>query len=98
MELLARHDPVNLVTKYRKNLESLRGIYIDCGCRDQFHIHYGSRISTMPSPAIPVAAIAAKTETPIATMPPTNFARAFNIGTSCRSPSGRRLFLGRESG
>ena len=35
---------MNLVTTYRKNLESLRGIYIDCGWRDQFHIHYGSRI------------------------------------------------------
>ena len=38
------HDPVNLVTKYRKNLKSLRGIYIDCGARDQYHIHYGCRI------------------------------------------------------
>jgi S-formylglutathione hydrolase FrmB len=38
------HDPINLVTKYRKNLKSLRGIYIDCGARDQYHIHYGSRI------------------------------------------------------
>jgi hypothetical protein len=38
------NDPVNLVTRYRKNLESLRGIYIDCGWRDQFHIHYGSRV------------------------------------------------------
>jgi S-formylglutathione hydrolase FrmB len=38
------NDPVNLVTKYRKNLKSLRGIYIDCGARDQYHIHYGSRI------------------------------------------------------
>jgi S-formylglutathione hydrolase FrmB len=38
------HDPVNLVTKYRKNLKSLRGIYIDCGARDQYHIQYGSRI------------------------------------------------------
>jgi len=37
-------DPVNLVGKYRKNLASLRGIYIDCGWRDQFHIHYGTRI------------------------------------------------------
>ena len=39
-----RHDPVNMVAKYRKNLKSLRGIYIDCGWRDQFHIHYGTRI------------------------------------------------------
>jgi S-formylglutathione hydrolase FrmB len=38
------HDPVNLVTKYRAALRSLRGIYIDCGWRDQYHIHYGSRI------------------------------------------------------
>ncbi|TSA14267.1 MAG: enterochelin esterase [Betaproteobacteria bacterium] len=38
------HDPVNLVEKYRANLKSLRGIYIDCGWRDQYHIHYGSRM------------------------------------------------------
>ena len=37
-------DPVNLVAKYRRNLKSLRGIYIDCGWKDQFHIHYGTRI------------------------------------------------------
>jgi enterochelin esterase-like enzyme len=38
------HDPINLVAKYRGNLKSLRGIYIDCGWRDQYHIHYGARI------------------------------------------------------
>jgi enterochelin esterase-like enzyme len=38
------HDPIHLVAKYRKNLRSLRGIYVDCGWRDQFHIHYGARI------------------------------------------------------
>jgi S-formylglutathione hydrolase FrmB len=38
------HDPVNLVAKYRDNLKSLRGLYIDCGWRDQYHIHYGLRI------------------------------------------------------
>ena len=38
------HDPINLVARYRDNLRSLRGIYIDCGWRDQYHIHYGSRI------------------------------------------------------
>jgi enterochelin esterase-like enzyme len=37
-------DPINLVTKYKSNLRSLRGIYIDCGWRDQFHIHYGARL------------------------------------------------------
>jgi S-formylglutathione hydrolase FrmB len=38
------HDPINLVAQYRDNLKSLRGIYIDCGWRDQYHIHYGARI------------------------------------------------------
>jgi hypothetical protein len=39
-----RHDPVRLVDRYRANLRSLRGIYIDCGSSDQYHIHYGTRI------------------------------------------------------
>jgi Putative esterase len=39
-----RHDPVNLVSRYRANLKSLRGVYVDCGWRDQYHIHYGARI------------------------------------------------------
>ncbi len=39
-----RHDPVHLVGRYAKALRSLRGIYIDCGWRDQYHIHYGTRI------------------------------------------------------
>ena len=39
-----QHDPINLVARYRRNLKTLRGIYIDCGWRDQFHIHYGARI------------------------------------------------------
>ncbi|MGH8682856.1 MAG: alpha/beta hydrolase [Burkholderiales bacterium] len=38
------HDPVRLVAKYRAGLKSLRGIYVDCGWRDQYHIHYGARI------------------------------------------------------
>ncbi len=38
------NDPVNLVDKYRANLKTLRGIYIDCGWRDQYHIQYGTRI------------------------------------------------------
>jgi S-formylglutathione hydrolase FrmB len=37
-------DPINLATKHRASLKSLRGIYIDCGWRDQYHIHFGARI------------------------------------------------------
>jgi S-formylglutathione hydrolase FrmB len=39
-----KHDPINLVARYAKNLKTLRGIYIDCGWRDQYRIHYGSRL------------------------------------------------------
>lgn len=39
-----RHDPVYLVKRYAKSLASLRGIWIDCGWKDQFRIHYGCRI------------------------------------------------------
>ena len=41
-----RHDPIHLVEKtgVQKQLRSLRGIYIDCGRRDQFHLHFGARI------------------------------------------------------
>src|SRR5690349_10330091 len=39
-----QNDPINMVSSYRKNLKTLRGIYIDCGWRDQYHIHFGSRL------------------------------------------------------
>jgi S-formylglutathione hydrolase FrmB len=39
-----QHDPVNLVGKHRTALKSLHGIFIDCGWRDQYHIHFGARI------------------------------------------------------
>lgn len=39
-----KHDPINLVDKYKTQLKSLHGIFIDCGWRDQYHIHYGARI------------------------------------------------------
>jgi Putative esterase len=38
------HDPVNLVARHARELRTLRGIFIDCGWRDQYHIHYGSRL------------------------------------------------------
>ena len=39
-----RHDPVNLVSRYKTSLGTLRGIYIDCGWLDQYYIHYGTRL------------------------------------------------------
>ena len=50
-ELIARrwkawlaHDPIHLVARYADNLRTLRGVWIDCGWRDQYHLHYGARI------------------------------------------------------
>jgi len=39
-----KHDPIHLVGRYARNLRTLSGIYIDCGWRDQYHLHYGARI------------------------------------------------------
>ncbi len=39
-----KHDPIHLVKTHANNLKTLKGIYIDCGWRDQYHIHYGCRI------------------------------------------------------
>jgi enterochelin esterase-like enzyme len=39
-----KHDPILLVGKYASALRTLKAIYIDCGWRDQYHIHHGSRI------------------------------------------------------
>ena len=38
-----KHDPVHMVARYKDSLKSLRGLFIDCGWRDQYHIHFGSR-------------------------------------------------------
>jgi len=37
------HDPVLMVASCVEALKSLRGVYIDCGSRDQYNIQYGTR-------------------------------------------------------
>ena len=39
-----KHDPIHMIDRYADALRSLRGITIDCGWADQYHIQYGSRI------------------------------------------------------
>lgn len=36
-------DPVNLVDRHAKDLARMRLIYIDCGMRDEFNLHWGAR-------------------------------------------------------
>ena len=38
------HDPIHLVGRYKAHLATLKGIYLDCGWRDQYHLHFGARI------------------------------------------------------
>ena len=37
-------DPVELLDRYGENLRRLRLLYIDCGSRDQFMLHFGARL------------------------------------------------------
>ncbi len=39
------HDPLTLVQRHRcrEKLRSLDALFIDCGSRDQYHLHYGAR-------------------------------------------------------
>lgn len=36
-------DPVEIVERYADNLKQLRLLFIDCGSRDEFNLHFGAR-------------------------------------------------------
>lgn len=38
-----RHDPVSLVRSSATRMQQLKKIYVDCGWRDQYRMHYGNR-------------------------------------------------------
>jgi enterochelin esterase-like enzyme len=38
------HDPVRIVERSAAALKSLRGLWIDCGTRDQYHLLWGNRM------------------------------------------------------
>lgn len=38
-----QHDPIEMVAKHAKALRGLKAIHMDCGWRDQYHIHFGMR-------------------------------------------------------
>lgn len=41
------NDPVEMVGHHVAALKSMKGIYIDCGWRDQYHLHYGARMLSL---------------------------------------------------
>jgi enterochelin esterase family protein len=49
------HDPVYMVERYADNLKRLRLLFIDCGTRDEFNLHYGARILVQRLKALGVA-------------------------------------------
>lgn len=38
------HDPIILAPRYADNLRGLRLLYMDCGSRDEFNLHFGARL------------------------------------------------------
>jgi S-formylglutathione hydrolase FrmB len=38
------HDPLNLIEKHKKALDSMLAFYIDAGNRDQYNIQFGTRL------------------------------------------------------
>jgi hypothetical protein len=41
-----QHDPARLIEPHDAALRSLRLLYLDCGSRDEFNLHYSNRIFT----------------------------------------------------
>jgi len=41
------NDPVEMVARHARALKSLRAIYVDCGWRDQYHLHFGARMLSL---------------------------------------------------
>ena len=78
----ARPDPPGRAAT-RPTCASLRGIYIDCGWRDQYHIHYGTRH--------PVAAPGRSRHPPHATRSSTTTTPTSTTGwtSACRSSTAR---------
>jgi S-formylglutathione hydrolase FrmB len=51
------HDPLALVDRdeCRRSLRSLRGLFVDCGSRDEYFLHYGARSFTRKLAALGIA-------------------------------------------
>jgi len=43
-------DPVRMVEKYYMNLRNLKLIYIDCGTKDEFNLHWGCSDTSFQTP------------------------------------------------
>jgi enterochelin esterase family protein len=48
-------DPVRMIDRYADNLKKLRLLFIDCGSRDEFNLHFGARILVKKLKALGIA-------------------------------------------
>lgn len=49
-----KHDPAVACKRYAKSLRSLRGVFLDCGLRDEWALHAGARILSQRLTALDV--------------------------------------------
>jgi S-formylglutathione hydrolase FrmB len=54
-EIWLKHDPLRLLPTHAANLKKLKGLYIDCGNEDQFHLQYGARQLSKALEALEIA-------------------------------------------
>ena len=77
------HDPIHMVAKHKAALASLHGVWIDCGWRDQYHLHYGARILSKRLAASTASSTSTRSSTTIIRRSTTGWTRA------CRSSTRR---------
>ncbi len=49
------HDPLTLLERHAEALGSMRLLYLDCGTKDEFHLHHGARLFTRRLAALEIA-------------------------------------------
>jgi enterochelin esterase family protein len=49
------HDPLHMVERHAESLRAARLVYLDCGSRDEFHLHHGARLFARRLAALGVA-------------------------------------------
>jgi len=49
------HDPLRLLERHAESLRGARLVYLDCGTKDEFHLHHGARLFTRRLEALGIA-------------------------------------------
>jgi enterochelin esterase family protein len=49
------HDPLRMIERHAESLRAARLVYLDCGTRDEFHLHHGARLFARRLAALGVA-------------------------------------------